>query len=163
MQRPLVAVPLVFGLLALACDGSEDGTDTDGDPGGPMASPGAVLLLADVNPEPLCGTVGVTQVQLIATRVGCESPPPAPCTLPAEPRSVDGDVFTCPNTDPSTLLGVEVELGGRYQVQTVVEYTTGETEARCHTAGGDPEVLVRADEVEAGVVRMLDDGDVACP
>lgn len=160
----------VAGVLigASGCDGVEIAdteaadTETDG-AGGVVATPGTVLLLVDVNPEPLCNTVGVTAVQLVARRVGCEAAPPAPCTLPADPPSIAGDVFTCPNTDPSTLLGVEVELGGRYEVQTVTEFTTGETEVRCNTQGGDPEILVLESTVDAGAVTMLDDGSVPCP
>jgi len=150
---------------AWGCDGLETAdTDaaTDG-AGGVAATPGTVLLLVDVNPEPFCNTVGVTAVQLIARRVGCESAPPAPCTLPAEPTTIEGDVFTCPNTDPSTLMGVEVGQGGRYEVQTVTEFTTGDSEVRCNALGGDLEILVLSSEVEAGAVTMLDDADVPCP
>lgn len=160
----LAAVGVLTG--AAGCDGVET-ADTEaagtGGAGGVVATPGTVLLLVDVNPEPLCNTVGVTAVQLVARRVGCEAAPPAPCTLPADPPSITGDVFTCPNTDPSTLLGVEVEQGGRYEVQTVTEFTTGETEVRCNTQGGDPEILVLDSTVEAGAVTMLDDASVPCP
>ncbi len=162
--RQLLATAAVLAVCA-GCDGVES-ADTDAGAagaGGAMATPGTVLLLVDVNPEPFCNTVGVTGVQLIARRVGCESAPPAPCTLPAEPATIEGDMFTCPNTDPSTLLGIEVEQGGRYEVQTVTEFTTGESQGRCNTQGGDPEILVLGSEVEAGGVTMLDDGDVPCP
>lgn len=160
----LAAAGVLLG--AAGCDGVEtadtEAATSDG-AGGPVETPGTVLLLVDVNPEPLCNTVGVTAVQLVARRVGCESAPPAPCTLPAEPPSIEGDVFTCPNTDPSTLLGVEVEQAGRYEVQTVTEFTTGDTEIRCNTQGGDPEILVPASVVEAGAVMMLEHADVPCP
>ncbi len=153
-------------VVASGCDGVEaaetEAAATDG-AGGPVATPGSVLLLVDVNPEPLCNTVGVTAVQLVARRVGCETAPPAPCTVPAEPPRIEGDLFTCPNTDPSTLMGVEVEQGGRYEVQTVIEFTTGESEARCNARDADPEILVAASAVEAGAVIMLDDADVPCP
>ncbi len=147
------------------CDGVEMADTeaaTDG-PGGAVATPGTVLVLVEINPEPLCNTVGVTAVRLIARRVGCASAPPAPCTLPAEPPTIEGDVFTCPNTDPSTLMGVEVGQAGRYEVQTVIEFTTGESEARCNAQGGDPEIVVPEAAVEAGAVTMLDDADVPCP
>ncbi len=160
----LLVTAAVFAGVA-GCDGLET-ADTDGatdGAGGAAATPGTVLLLVDVNPEPFCNTVGVTGVQLIARRVGCESGPPAPCTLPAEPTTIEGDLFTCPNTDPSTLMGVEVGQGGRYEVQTVTEFTTGESEARCNAQGGDPEIVVLASEVEVGTVTMLDDADVPCP
>lgn len=160
----LAAAAVLVG--ASGCDGVEmedtEAAATDG-AGGPVATPGTVLLLVDVNPEPLCNTVGVTAVQLVARRTGCESAPPAPCTLPAQPQTIEGDIFTCPNTDPSTLMGVEVGQGGRYEVQTVIEFTTGESDIRCNAQGGDPEILVLASAVEAGAVTMLDDADVSCP
>lgn len=163
--RQLLAMAAVL-VGVMGCDGLEtvdtDAAATDG-VGGAVATPGMVLLLVDVNPEPLCSTVGVIAVQLVARRVGCESAPPAPCTLPTEPPSIEGDVFTCPNTDPSRLLGVEVGQGGRYEVQTVAEFTTGETEVRCNAQGGDPEIVVSASAVEAGAVTMLDDAEVPCP
>lgn len=162
-MRRALGLTTVFLCLVVGCD-EEVSADTDpGDAGGPTATPGTVVLLADVDPEPLCNTVGVTEVRLVARRIGCESPPPAPCTLPANPPTIEGDRRACPITDPTLLLGVEVDQAGRYEVQTEVEFTTGDTEARCHTLGGDPEVLVPAEDVEAGAVRMLDDGDVACP
>lgn len=164
---------ILAGVLAvcggLGCDGLEavgtdgDGTGSSGGGSAPTATPGTALLLVNVNPEPLCGTVGVTAVQLVARRVGCESPPPAPCTVPVNPPAIEGDTFTCPNTDPSTLMGVEVDQGGRYAVQTVIEFTTGETEVRCNALGGDPEIVVPAADVEAGVVQALDDAPVPCP
>ena len=163
--RQLLAMAAVL-VGVIGCDGVET-ADTEAaatdSAGAQVATPGTVLLLVAVNPEPFCNTVGVTQVQLVARRVGCESAPPAPCTLPVDPPSIEGDVFTCPNTDPSTLLGVEVGQGGRYEVQTVTEFTTGETEVRCNAQGGDPEIVVPASAVETGAVTMLDDADVPCP
>ncbi len=158
------AVWILLALGSVACE-STQGSDTDSaaGEGGGSATPGSVLLLLDINPEPLCGIVGVTGVQLVARRVGCESPPPTPCTVPVDPPTLEGDAFSCPNTDPSTLLGVEVSQGGRYEVQTVITYTDLETEARCHALDADPEIIVPAEVVEAGAVRMLDDGDVPCP
>ena len=163
MRWPTAAWSL-FVLLAAGCDGLEPESteaDTDATPGG--GNPGSVLLLAAVGTEGPCNTVGVTQVQLVARRVGCEAAPPAPCTLPADPPTIEGDAFSCPATDPSRLLGVEVVDAGRYEVQSVIEFTDGVREARCHVEGGDPEVLVTSEEVESGTVRMLDDGEQACP
>lgn len=145
------------------CDGLEP-VDTDGTAtSGASVTPGTALLLVEVDPQPLCNTVGVVAVQLVARRTGCESAPPAPCTLPADPPTVEGDTFTCPNTDPSRLMGVEVSEAGRYAVESVIEFTTGDTERLCHTLSGDPEVLVTAAAVDAGTLLNLDDGDVACP
>lgn len=163
-MRWRVAAWSVFLLSVAGCDGLEPesmDTDTDATPGG--GNPGSVLLLADVSTEGPCNTVGVTQVQLVAIRVGCEAAPPAPCTLPAEPPTIEGDAFSCPATDPSRLLGVEVVDGGRYQVQSVIEFTTGDREARCHVESGDPEILVTSEQVDSGMVRMLDDGEQSCP
>ena len=165
----VILTGVMAACLGLGCDGVEP-ADTEGggsSSGGggptPTATPGTALLLVEIDPEPACGTVGVTQVQLVARRVGCESPPPAPCTVPVNPPAIGGDTFTCPNTDPSTLLGVELEQGGRYQVQTVIEFTTGETEVQCNALGGDPEIVVSAEDVEAGIVLALDDAAVPCP
>ncbi|MCR9160460.1 MAG: hypothetical protein ACE37F_27575 [Nannocystaceae bacterium] len=163
MRRPTAAWSLLL-MLAAGCDGLDpvsNETDTEAMSGG--GNPGSVLLLAAVSTEGPCNTVGVTGVQLVARRVGCEAAPPAPCTLPAEPPTLEGDAFSCPASDPSRLLGVEVDEGGRYEVQSVIEFTTGEREARCHVEGGNPEVLVTSEAVEAGMVRMLDDGEQACP
>ena len=164
MKRAMI--PCLLACLGLGCDGVET-ADTDGASTGadeaPTAIPGTAILLVDVDPEPACNRVGVTQVQLVARRVGCESPPPAPCTVPVSPPTIEGDRFTCPNTDPSRLMGVEVEQGGRYEVQTVIEFTTGESEVLCNALGGDPEIVVPAEDVEAGSVLTLDDDPVACP
>ena len=165
MNRVILTWVMATG-FGLGCDGVESADPVgEGSSGGvaPTSIPGTALLLVEVDPEPLCGTVGVTAVQLVARRVGCESPPPAPCTVPVDPPAIGGDTFTCPNTDPSTLLGVELEQGGRYEVQTVIEFTTGETEVQCNALGGDPEIVVPAEDVEAGAVQMLDDTPVSCP
>ncbi len=160
-----IAAALGAWLAGMGCDGLDPVEEGDTATSGPEsgATPGTVVLLVDVDPEPLCNTVGVVEVQLVATRTGCESAPPAPCTLPADPPILEGDRFTCPNTDPSRLMGVEVDAAGRYTVQSVIEFTDGQTDLRCHAQGGDPEVLVTAAEVDAGAVQTLDDGDVPCP
>jgi|GEM_PF-2469727 len=155
----------VVGACAAGCDGLEpqnSGGSSGATEGGGSATPGEVVLLVDVDPEPLCNTVGVTEVRLVARRIGCEAAPPAPCTLPAEPPVIEGDRFTCPNTDPMRLMGVEVDQAGRYEVQTVIEFTTAQTEVQCNAVSGDPEILVSTEQVEAGAVLMLDD-DVPCP
>lgn len=163
MRRSAAAWSLLLSIAA-GCDGLEPESiegDTDTAPG--EGQPGSVLLLAAVSTEGPCNAVGATQVQLVARQIGCEAGAPAPCTLPADPPTIDGDVFSCPATEPSRLLGVEVVEAGRYEVQSVIEFTTGEREARCHVEGGDPEVLVTSAQVESGMVRMLDDGAGACP
>jgi len=159
MTRSLATLGLV---VVLGCDGVDAGASSSTDAGAAVATPGTVLLLVSVNPEPLCGTVGVTQVQLLAHRTGCGTESGEPCMLEDSPRT-DGDTFTCPNTEPSILLGIELDRAGRYQVQIVTEFTTGDTRARCATLSGDPEITLTDEEVDAGSVRMLDAGDVACP
>ncbi len=168
MRAASVSTFLAF-FLCIGCDpgveptGEDTDGETDADAGGQTATPGTVLLLVDVNPEPACSDPDVTQVQIVARRIGCESPPPAPCTVPVNPPAIEGDVFTCPNTDPSRLLGVEVTQAGRYVVETLATVTAAEPDVTCYGLDGAAEIVVPADDVEAGATIMLDAAAVGCP
>ncbi len=164
MRVSSLAPVLVLTGMAGGCDPSVEpqGSQTQASATG-GGSPGSVLLLLNADAQGPCDTVGVVEVQLVARQTGCESAPPAPCTMPSEPPSIDGDLFTCPTTDASRLLGVEVTEAGRYLVRSEVRDTTGQEMSRCHGVGGDPEVLVTTEEIQAGAVKMLDDDDLPCP
>lgn len=145
---------------ALACGSETDPADPEASPG----TPGTAMLLGELMPEDLCRMPEVVQITILATRIGCEPGPPAPCTLPADPQPVAGDIATCPVTDPVRLLGVEVSQAGRYQVEAVGELTTGESVAHCFSAAdGDPEIVVTAADLDAGRVIDLQSSGEACP
>lgn len=135
---------------------------TESESGAAAGTPGTAVLLLDFDPQPACNTVGVTRVQLVAQQIGCESPPPAPCTMPANPPTIEGDQVTCPSTDSSRLLGVELTIPGRYAVRTVAS-TADTPQEVCRSLDGDAEVLVTAEAVEAGSTLMLDPGEAGCP
>lgn len=167
----LIGVLGLAGLL-LGCDGVEaeddtgvatDGVDTQNATSeGSGAMPGIALLLVEIDAQAPCNTAGVTQVQLTAVRTGCESPSPAPCTLPSNPVTLEGEVLSCPSSDATRVLGIELDTAGRYAVQTVTSTASAEQEGACHAFEGDAEILIRAADLEPGLVRMLDEGTVAC-
>ena len=107
--------------------------------------------------------VGLVEIEMRATQVGCEAAPPAECVL--ADGTIGGDRFTCPATDPSALLGVEVPAGGRYAVEAVPILTTAdELEADCYALpGGAPPVLVTTEEVDAGAHIMVEATGSPCP
>ena len=140
----------------------EEGMATESEGAGPSGTPGTAVLLLEFDPQPACNTVGVTGVQLVAQQIGCESPPPAPCTMPANPPTIAGDQVTCPSTDSSRLLGVDLTTPGRYAVRTVAS-TADVPQEVCRSLDGESEVLVTAEAVEAGSTLTLDAGEADCP
>lgn len=162
----------------LETSSSSSGTDGDTDPGTTTAAtdaptgstsaagsgtPGLVSFFGDVATAPACDTVGAVAVQWQATRVGCVDPPPAPCTLPGTPRPVEGDLMTCPQTDASVLLGVEVEQSGRYIVEAVLQLTSDEPEPECYADAGVTEIIVTDEQIAAGAVVMVTPTGSPCP
>lgn len=157
-----ISVSTLVAMLGplLACGSGTDPGDPEASPG----TPGTVTLLAELMPEDLCRMPEVVRITIQATRIGCEPGPPAPCTLPAEAQAVEGDIATCPVTDPVRLLGVEVSQPGRYRVEAVGRFTTGESVAHCvSTADGDPEVVVTAADLDAGSTVDLQSTGEPCP
>ena len=151
MRRALVAATWALtGCVEL------EPADTDG------GQPRAVLVGA-VDIDTYCDIVGIREVVLRATQVGCEAS--GPCTLPAEPPTHVGDRYSCPATPSSVLLGVEVDAGGRYAVEAVAVLTTAEEEAhQCYAAPGEtPPILVTTADVDAGAHIMLDATGDPCP
>ena len=157
--RRLGALSVVLAAAVAGCSPTADG-ETEGGPG--SADPGIVLLVAPV-PTAACDTVGATVVQWQATRIGCVEGPPAPCTLPAEPRPAVGDRFDCPRTDPTVLLGVELETPGRYQAEALVELTAAPAESECYRVEGGLDFVVTEDMIAAGTLLMAEPSGRGCP
>ena len=86
-----------------------------------------------------CATAN--EVEIRATRFGCVSPPPAPCTLP-EPLQTDvGDRLQCP-VDGDGVFRVEVDAAGRYYVELVGIAADGAETAQCLTNTAETFVIV---------------------
>ena len=81
-------------------------------------------------------------MELHAARVGCASPPPAPCTLPEIPRVTVGDGVDCPAPDSPQTLRVELTQTGRYHVEVVTRAGEEELAAVCWAESGAMEVLI---------------------
>jgi hypothetical protein len=148
LSSPMRCLLLTAMCLLGACVPIErSDADTDG------AEPRAVLF-GNVDIDEHCDIVGAIEVILRARQVGCEQ---SPCTLPAEPETLDGDRYSCPATQDTAILGVEVDAGGRYVVEAVAILTTQEEEPQeCFVAPGQaPPVLVTSDDVEASAHLML--------
>ncbi len=80
-------------------------------------------------------------VEIRATRFGCVSPPPAPCTVP-EPLQTDvGDRLTCP-VEGDGVWRVEVDAAGRYYVELVAIAAGGTESAQCLTNTAEDFVIV---------------------
>jgi len=151
--------------LALAClaggcittsDADDEGGSSETGPGEPRAT-----LLVRV-PTTDCDVVGAVSVQVRARRIGCEQP--TPCTVPANPPDILGDLATCPITEPERLLGVEIDEPGRYYVDTIIDRTPDEPQYECHgSAMMNPEVLVTSVDLEVRVERELVALGMPCP
>jgi hypothetical protein len=153
-------VAIAVASLSWACGSEDEGTDLGGMPG----TPGTVTLLGELRPDAFCQMPEVERITIRATQIGCEPGLPAPCTLPAEPVPRDGDIATCPVTDPVRLLGVDVTEAGRYRVEAVGRFTTGEDVTRCFaTPDGETEIVVTDADLDAGDTIDLVATDAACP
>lgn len=152
-------IALAHGLLLAlsACEGAvgstEGGTAGDDRLG--------TVLLADVSVTTLCDRAGAVEIQLRARRIGCEQP--TPCTVPVDPPEIPGDRATCPSAEPSTLMGVAVQQSGRYYVDTVVRFATGDPDTACFAEDANVEVLVTSADIEAGADRILEATGGPCP
>jgi hypothetical protein len=146
---------LVVATSLCAC-GQLEPTDTG------EAEPRAVLL-GNVDIDTLCDIVGAREVIVRATRVGCEQP--GPCTLPAEPVTRTGDLYSCPATASSALLGVDIDLAGQWAMEAIAITTTDDEEGHaCFAVPGEaPPVLVTMADIDAGVQRMLEPTGAPCP
>lgn len=161
--RVVVSAALVVA-LAPGCSEprSDDGADSGGSSEG-AGGPSQVILLVEV-PNSTCDAVGVVEIEARARRVGCESPPPAPCTLPAIPVDILGDKATCPISDPNVRLGVTIDDPGRYLVDTVARRDGDDPITSCFAATPmATEVLVTTVDLEIRAEKSLMPLGVACP
>lgn len=105
----------------------------------PNAAP---TVVAEVDGTAACGQAGATRVELQATRISCIDPPPAPCTLPEQPRPLVGEGLDCPSAVAAQELRVELEQTGRYHVEVVTLAGTAELSRVCFGEGGEVELLI---------------------
>ena len=144
---PLVALGLS---LSLACDDSGqidmgDGSGGDG-----------ALVLGTLDPRAHCDMVGAIEVELRAELTGCVNGPPAPCTLPNPPKVVVGDGVTCPTSQSTVTLGVDVTFAGRYRVYPVTIFTDlAEAPGTCFAEQGSLEIVVDTEAIEQGAELQL--------
>lgn len=125
--------------------------------------PGTVTLLGTLDPNAFCDMPQVVSIQVQATRIGCVSGPPAPCTLPADPQPVAGDTRSCPVTDPEIVLGVDVTAAGRYHFEALGPGTAGGQTRRCLAVDGDLEIVVADADLEAAASIFATATDAPCP
>lgn len=155
-------------LVACGDDGGSTGESGGIDPddggasttGAPLEPAPRVVTEADV--AAACGMAGATRVELHATRIGCENPPPAPCTLPDPPRAEIGDGVDCPSTSSPVTMRVELVSTGRYNVELVT--FAGETELSRVCQGIDSsELLVTEEQIAAdATIEVVALSDHAC-
>jgi hypothetical protein len=162
MRAPAIAWALVVATTSVGCEGGLQPVEDDGagETGGDR--PGTVLL-ADVDAGSACDLVGAVEVQMRARFVDCEHPPPAPCTKPVNPPDLLGDRFSCPAGDPTSLMGVQVTMAGRYYVDAIISFATADPQTECYARDGDVEVLVTSEEVEMGIDPMVEPTGAPCP
>lgn len=107
----------------------------------------------------VCGLTGVTRVELQATRTGCVSPAPAPCTLPNPLRTTIGDAVDCPAADSPATLNVDLTAAGRYSIELVGLEGEDERVRMCQGIDAERELLVTDEAFEASetfVVTLID-------
>jgi hypothetical protein len=148
----------LVGSAAVACEGEGVQPVADATAG---ADEQTVTLLADIELTRHCDRVGAVEVQIRARRIGCERP--TPCTIPAEPPEILGDRATCPSAEVRRWMGVQLDRSGRYLVDAVVRFATGDPVMECLTEGGEAQLLVTTDELDAGAERILDASAAPCP
>jgi hypothetical protein len=161
------ALTCVLCLVAGACSESDPATDTgsaaDESTGGTGDTTPHTTLLATV-PNSVCDAVGVVGVQIQAVKVGCEQPPPAPCTLPSEPTPIDGDTISCPITDPTVTLGVRIEAAAEYQVEVVTDRAPDAATRECFAESAmQTSVLVTSVDLDVAAQKMLIGTGAPCP
>jgi hypothetical protein len=173
MRVRFLLVPSFVGLAACTF-ADPDATDSGSGTGSASASASAdesstgddephATLLADV-PNTVCDEVGVVGVQIQAVQVGCEHPPPAPCTKPTDPPPQLGDMVSCPITDTNVTLGVEIDFAAEYQVSVVADRTPDDPSAECYAEStSETTVLVTSEDVDGGAQKLLVGLGSACP
>ncbi len=156
--RVLTSWLVIAGLWACADPASDDAAET-GNPG----VAGTATLLGTLDPNGFCDMPQVVTIQATATRIGCAPGPPAPCTLPAEPETIEGDVRSCPVTDPEIVLGVDLTSPGRYHFEAVGAQTAGGQTRRCFAVDGNVEIEVTGADLDAAAQIFATLDDDPCP
>jgi len=146
-------------LVALSC-GGDDGGDTGAvgtgivgtSTGAAESSTGDepnVLPTVEItaNPSTSCRDDG--ELVLRATRIGCVSPPPAPCTLPTVAKTFEGETVACPSMETSDVMRVELPQTGRYFIDLVHTAADGTETARCYAEDGEAELIIDDERLAA--------------
>ena len=128
----------------------------------PTGEEGAAVatFLVELDASESCNEVGLIELQVRARRVGCGD------VQGCEQRPVEvlGTRVTCPSTASETLMGVDVEAPGIYQVDILARFTTGEEEPRClRTPDGDAELAVTRQALQDSAEFVLEPTDEPCP
>ncbi|WP_434418565.1 hypothetical protein [Nannocystis pusilla] len=111
----------------------------------------------------LCGTSGATAVSFRATKIGCEQPKPAPCTIKVDPyEEVVGDAATCPASQNAAEMRVVVKSAGRWQVEARALTDSGYV-GKCFGPGTEEVTLVTKAQVEAGATIAVSGRSGPCP
>jgi hypothetical protein len=160
------ALTCVLCLVAGACSESDPAADTgsaaDGSTSTGDTTPHTTLL-ATV-PNSVCDAVGVVGVQIQAVQVGCEHPPPAPCTMPSDPPPIEGDTISCPITDPTVTLGVRIEAAAEYQVEVISDRAPEAATRECFAESVmQTSVLVTSVDLDVGAEKTLIGAGAPCP
>lgn len=139
-----IATLLVCACLGCVIDtgAAEEGETGDGQNPDPHAT-------FETNAEfgEVCGQ-GASAARLVATRVDCEHPPPAPCTLQTNPYlEYAGAEVACP-FEGSVLLSTEVLQSGRYRVEIVGQLDGGGEQRICQGIGQVDKHLVTGDDLD---------------
>lgn len=152
-------------VLAVACGDAGEATTDGGSSttGTPGATPGEVELVGQVDVIDLCGTSGATAVSFRATKIGCEQPKPAPCTIKVDPyEEVVGDAATCPASQNAAEMRVVVKSAGRWQVEARALTDSGYV-GKCFGPGTEEVTLVTKAQVEAGTTIAVNGRSGPCP
>jgi hypothetical protein len=154
---PTFVLAACTGGPSLLEDGGVESTGPSGDP--------HATLLATIDGAAACELTGVVEVVLRATIVGCDPPPPAPCTLPVDPIPIEGDRMTCPSSETQVLLGVEVPRTGEWRVEAAYRYVTEPDSFVCYAPPGATEpvaVVTMADLDAFAEIEVVSQGG-PCP
>lgn len=151
-----LALLISVSSTSLACSDDTGGDGGDTGTGGEMMGDPEATIVADASVDRACSPSSVAEVSLRATKVGCESGPPAPCTLPNPPPVFDSAAVACPIDAP---LELQIDEGGRYAVEVVRD--PGATES---TACWGEEVVVTTEAVEASqIITTAMVSEAPCP
>lgn len=153
--------PILSSFVLAACEETGAGDEQADSSTGPMDTTPHAVLLAPVS-DTVCETL-VVGVQVQALQVGCEHPPPAPCTMPSDPEPILGDMVSCPLTDDVTL-GVRIELAAEYQVSVVADRSPEDPTTECFAENAmQTSVRVTSVDLDVQAQKMLVALGSACP